>query len=301
MQTLFITGATGYIGGSVAVRLVAEGYGVRGLVRAERQAEELARLGITPVLGSLENAGLLQQEARLADGVINAASSDNLGAVTALIEALAGSGKLLIHTSGTSVVADDACGARAAPDTITEEMPVEPQPAKAARAAIDKLVVDAAKRGMRSVVLCNSMIYGRGRGLQPHSVQIPRLVEQARRNGVSRHIGAGLNIWSNVHIDDVVELYLLALKKARPGSFYYVASGEASLRDIAQAIADRLGLGPAQAWPVEDAIHAWGMRHALYSFASNSRVSGARAQAELGWSPRHRSLLDWIAHDSEAA
>ena len=39
-----------------------------------------------------------------------------------------------------------------------EGRPIEPEPAKAARVAIDRLVLNAP--GIRSVVLCNTMIYG---------------------------------------------------------------------------------------------------------------------------------------------
>jgi len=46
------------------------------------------------------------------------------------------------------------------------------------------------------------------------SVQLPRLVRQALKSGVVRHVGSGGNIWSNVHIDDVAELYRLALEAA---------------------------------------------------------------------------------------
>ena len=53
---------------------------------------------------------LLQAEAQAADAVVNAASSDHRGAVEALIAALSGSGKVLIHSSGISIVADLAMG-----------------------------------------------------------------------------------------------------------------------------------------------------------------------------------------------
>ncbi len=54
-----------------------------------------------------------------------------------------------------------------------EDTLIEPVPGKAARVAIDRLIIDAAAGGLRSVVLCNSLIYGTGRGLHPDSVQIP--------------------------------------------------------------------------------------------------------------------------------
>lgn len=296
-MNVFITGASGYIGGSVAVRLIAEGYQVRGLVRTQEQAERVATLGITPVLGTLADADILTREAKLADAVINAASSDHLFAVQTLLDALAGSGKAFIHTSGSSVIGDDARGEWASEQIFDESTPYTPAPEKAPRAALDKLILDAAGRGVRSIILCNSMIYGNGLGVSAHSVQIPPLVAQARRSGVVRFVGKGVNIWSNVHIEDVTELYLLALLHGAAGSMYFVENGEASYAQIGAAIARRLGLGEAQSWPVQDAIDEWGYGHAVYSFGSNSRVSAARARRELHWQPRHVSVLDWIEND----
>ncbi|MDB5769076.1 MAG: dependent epimerase/dehydratase family protein, partial [Collimonas fungivorans] len=294
---VFITGAGGFIGGSVAARLMQDGMDVRGLVRTQEQAERLAARGIVPVLGTLDDGETLRREAGLADAVINAASSDHLFAVQTLLDALAGSGKAFIHTSGSSVIGDDARGEWASQQVFSEDTPYTPAPEKAARAALDRLIRAAAQRDVRSVILCNSMIYGTGSGLHADSVQIPPLVAQARRSGIARYVGKGLNIWSNVHIDDVAQLYLLALRDAAAGSLYFVENGQASYAEIVTAIAERLGLGPAQPWPVQDAIDEWGFGHAVYSFGSNSRVSSARARKELGWQPQHRSVLDWIRNE----
>ncbi|HEX2603540.1 MAG TPA: NAD-dependent epimerase/dehydratase family protein [Oxalicibacterium sp.] len=293
---VFITGAAGYIGGSVAVRFLREGYQVRGLVRTPQQAERVKALGIEPVLGTLDDRDILIREAQQADAVVNAASSDHRPAVEALLEGLQGSNKAFIHTSGSSVVGDDARGEWKSDKIYSEDTPVRVVPEKAARAALDKLILDAAQRGVRSVILCNTMIYGTGLGVSPDSVQIPPLVAQARKSGIARYVGQGLNVWSNVHIEDVVELYLLALKKAPAGSFYFVENGEASYKEIVTAIAKRLQLGQPQAWPVEEAIKEWGFGHAVYSFGSNSRVTADKARRELGWQPKHGSVFDWIAH-----
>ncbi|QRX83722.1 NAD-dependent epimerase/dehydratase family protein [Glaciimonas sp. PAMC28666] len=296
-MNVFITGATGFIGGSVAARFMAEGYQVRGLVRTEAQAERLRSLGVTPVIGTLDDADILTREAQRADAVVNAASSDNLPAVETLLNALAGSGKAFIHTSGSSVVGDDARGEWTSEKIFDEDTVYTPAPEKAERAALDKLIIDAAARGVRSIILCNTMIYGNGLGLNPFSVQIPPLVAQARKSGIPRYVGQGVNIWSNVHIEDVVELYFLALKKAPAGSFFYVENGEASYKEITTAIAQRLQLGAPQPWPVEDAIKEWGFGHAVYSFGSNSRVSAQRARTVLGWIPKHTSVVKWIEDD----
>jgi nucleoside-diphosphate-sugar epimerase len=287
---IFLTGANGYIGGAVAAALIAAGHKVRGLVRDQVKAAAVAAHGVEAVIGSLDDAALLRNEARAADAVVNAASSDHRGAVEALLGGLAGSGKAFIHSSGSSIVADLAMGEPSA-RIFHEGEPITPVADKAARVGIDRLVLAG-----RGIVICNTMIYGHALGPPAQSVQIPALVRQAKSSGVARYIGRGLNRWSNVHIADVAALYVLALEKAPAGTFMYVESGEEGLREIADAIAARLGLGAAQSWPADEAIAAWGRNMAVYSLGSNSRVRG-KAAAALGWTPKHRSVTRWIAED----
>ena len=104
-------------------------------------------------------------------------------------------------------------------------------------------------------------------------------------------------MWSNVHIDDVIDLYLLVLAKAPPGAFYFAENGEASFGDIGAAIARRLGLPGVESLPAEVAAQRWGEAKAYFSLGSNSRVRAKRARRELNWSPRHSSVLDWIANE----
>jgi nucleoside-diphosphate-sugar epimerase len=292
---VFVTGAAGFIGGSIAAGLVKAGHEVVGLVRKPEQLEEVKKIGVTGVLGALTDRDLLIAQAQAADAVINAASSDNRAAVEAFIDALAGSGKVFLHTSGSSIVGD-ASGGEGTDKIYYEDNLPAPTEDKAARVAIDNLVLDAANKGVRSAVLCNTLIYGHG-ALPRDSVQLPRLLKQARKSGVVRHVGPGRNIWSNVHIDDVVDLYLLALEKTEAGAFYFVESGEASFGEMSAAIAKALNLGPAQDWPLELAKEEWGYEMASYGLGSNSRVRGERARKQLGWQPHRPPVLDWIAGD----
>jgi nucleoside-diphosphate-sugar epimerase len=173
----------------------------------------------------------------------------------------------------------------------------EPTVDKAARVAIDNLILAAAKDGVNSAVICNTLIYGHSLGVNRDSVQLPRLLKQARKSGVVRHVGTGQNIWSNVHIEDVVSLYLLALTKNIPGTFYFVESGEASFVDMTTAIAEALNLGKPQDWPLKDAEAEWGYEMANYGLGSNSRVRGKHARALLGWVPKRTSVVEWIRNE----
>ena len=118
---------------------------------------------------------MLQAEAGSSEGVVNAANSGHRGAIEALIAGLIGSGKPLIHTSGSSVVADKAMG-EPSDRIFFEQTPIEPEPERVERVAIDQLVLGAT--GIRSVVLCNTMIYGNALGVPARSGQIPALVDQ---------------------------------------------------------------------------------------------------------------------------
>ncbi|PWE39677.1 NAD-dependent epimerase/dehydratase family protein [Pseudomonas prosekii] len=295
-MNVFVTGAAGFIGGSIATGLVQAGHKVTGLVRSAEQAQELSALGIRPIIGTLDDSALLAEQAHAADAVINAASSDHRAAVEALLQALRGSNKVFLHTSGSSIVGD-ASGGKSSDVIYYEDKLPAPTVDKAARVAIDNLILAAAKDGVNSAVICNTLIYGHSLGVKRDSVQLPRLLKQARNSGIVRHVGTGQNIWSNVHIEDVVALYLLALSKNVPGTFYFVESGESSFIDMTTAMAEALNLGAPQDWPLKDAEAEWGYEMANYGLGSNSRVRGKHAREQMGWAPKRTSVVEWIRNE----
>ncbi len=291
---IFMTGASGYIGGTVAASLMKTGHSIAGLARTEAAAAKLRAHGIEAVRGDLASHGIVRNAARSADAVINCANAEDPFVVAAIIEGLAGSGKAFLHTSGSSVVGDKAAG-KVSPKIHHEDTPLDPLPGKIQRVAVQRAVLAAAGESVRSVVLCPCLIYGRGSGANPDSIQVPSLIRQAVKSGIPRHIGAGENIWSTVHIDDVADAYLLALEGARAGSFFYIENGEASLKSIVEAIARLLGgKQAAQSWDIDAAIAEWGPQAAWFSLGGNSRVNADKARKMLGWKPQGADLVDEI-------
>src|SRR5262245_597197 len=129
---VFCTGASGYIGGSIAVALIEQGHDVSGLVRSAGSAQAGKPFGIEPIPGAREDVEVLADAAARSDIVINAANADHEGAARALLQALEGSGKTFIHTSGSSIVGTPSAGERV--DAIfDEETPFNPSPGRAAR------------------------------------------------------------------------------------------------------------------------------------------------------------------------
>jgi nucleoside-diphosphate-sugar epimerase len=292
---VFLTGASGYIGGSLAAALRGAGHRIVGLYRSLQKAQQAQALGIEAASGTLDDGALLARLARDADAVIHAADADHRAAVESILAALAGSGKPFIHTSGSSIVGDQAWGEPGAM-IYDDETPFTPGPGRAARVAVNQRVLAAARDGVRAAVVSPSLIYGPGRGAHRESIQVPRLVALARKSGVARHVGRGENLWSNVHIDDLVDLYLRVLANAPAGASYYAENGEASMRLLCEAISRALGWdGRTQAMTKDEAIAEFGADPAAYTYGSNSRVRATRARRELGWTPRHDALLETLS------
>ncbi|RKH33750.1 NAD-dependent epimerase/dehydratase family protein [Corallococcus praedator] len=289
---VFVLGATGYIGGSVAVRLMAAGHQVVGTARTQDKARELEARGIQATVASFDDVDVLTRLAKEADAVINAASADDRKTVEVLLAALKGSNKHFIHTSGSSIVATDT-GGTLTTQVHDEDMPIDPVPEKVARIALDTLVLEAKKDGIHTNVICPCLIYGKGLGLNPDSVQLPPLIKYARETGTARYIGKGENVWSNVHIEDLADLYLMVLERAPAGTFYFAENGEANFRDVVTAIGKRYSL-PVGSMTVPEAEKLWGVELGRLALASNSRIHAKRARA-LGWKPHRPSVFDVIA------
>ncbi|MEO9899598.1 NAD-dependent epimerase/dehydratase family protein [Nisaea sp.] len=293
-MNIFLTGASGYIGGSVAVHFLENGFSVRGLVRTEEKASLVRARGVEPVIGSLDDGALLKREAIAADAVVNTASADHRPAVEAFLEALSGSGKTFLHTSGSSIVGQRDQG-RYRDVEFDEDTPFEPSPARMARVALNRDILASTENGICPVIIAPSLIYGAGLGVNPDSMQVPWLIDLARCTGGARHIGPGTNVWSNVHIQDLVGLYFMALNHAPAGAFYYAENGESTMRDVCGAISEMLDFGGETVeMPVSEAAEHWGDGPANDTMGSNSRVRAVRARNELGWAPSAPSLIEEI-------
>src|SRR4051812_6408754 len=189
IMTVLVTGANGYIGQAVCTRFQIAGHRVLGLAHTRATAQGLQARGITPVLGSLDDTRNLTEAAATAEIVIDTASADHADSTRVLLDALAGTGKKYVRTSGTGVYTDLAHGDLNA-QVFTEESEHAPAPVVATRYATDQIVQDAAGRGIHTIVIRPSMIYGDGA-----SEQLPLLIRQAISSGRSLYVGRGENRW----------------------------------------------------------------------------------------------------------
>jgi uncharacterized protein YbjT (DUF2867 family) len=145
-MNIFLTGASGFIGGTIALRLKASGHRIRSLVRSPEKAARLHATGIEPVLGDLSDIALLAQEAKAADAVVNAASSDNRSAVEALLapSPAAASRSCTRAAPAWWRTTPAATGPRTGSMTRTRRLS---RCRARRRVAIDRLIIDAAAHG----------------------------------------------------------------------------------------------------------------------------------------------------------
>ena len=232
---------------------------------------------------------------------INSANADHEPSARALLGAIEGTGKTYIHTCGSSIVGTQSAGERV--DAVfDEDTPFTPSSGRAARVALNEHILSFKAKGVRPIIICPSLIYGISQGPDKHSMQVPLLIALAKKTGVARHYGPGENIWSNVHIDDLVDLYALALTSAPAGEFYFAENGENSMRQVCEAINRKLGVNAGTVpMSLDEASREWGEGTAQNTMGSNSRVRAVRARAELGWRPSRPSLIDEIESGCYAA
>jgi nucleoside-diphosphate-sugar epimerase len=287
---VFLTGATGYIGSAVAERLRASGHEVSALARSDASAAKLAATGIRGVPGDFGDPRSITGAAREADGVISLATTYDPAidgpAIEAILDALFGSNKPFIYTSGIWSHGDT--GGK----VVDESSPPRPATLVQWRQAVEERVLDAAREGIRTVVIRPAIVYGRGGGIPAG------FVDSTRNEGAARFVGTGQNRWPFVHVDDLADLYLLALERAPAGTLLLAVHGRSySVREVAAAASRGAGGGGRTIeWPLEDA------RKTLGAYADalvlDQQASGNRAKELLGWSPSRPDIISDIEHGS---
>lgn len=290
---IFLTGATGYIGGAVAEALQAAGHTVAGLARSVEAEQTLKNRGLTPVRADLKSPQSMADGIGSSDGIIHAGTTNDgradQDAIRAMIEALKGTNKPLVYTSGVWVLGNTG------ETPADESAPVQPVPIVAWRPGVEREVLESHSQGVGGIVIRPVIVYGRGEGLAGMFVQ------SANETGAARYIGDGQNRWSVVHVEDLADLYVRAFEKAKPGSLYHGAGGSAfRTREIAEAAsfgADAGGM--TESWPVEDAREKLGA-YLVDALLLDQVVSGDKARRELGWEPAAISLLEDLRYGSYA-
>lgn len=292
-MNVLIFGASGYLGSHVARRLVDAGMRVTGISRSTAGDAKVVEAGGQPLRGDLADPAPLLDAAAACDAVIYTAQLDlqaEFDFLSVLTARVSGADKALIFTSGTGVLSQRTDG-EWSEDTFAETDHFVPSKYIGFRHVTENLVLAAGWSGaMRAMVVRPSMIWGNG-----GCGHIARFYQDAREYGEVGYLGRGLNLYSNVHVEDLAELYLLALQKGVAGALYHAVAGEVNNRTIAQAVAGDAGV-PVRSLTFAEAVERWGKFETLIGMGVCSRSRAPRSRAELGWHPRNPDLMSDIGH-----
>ena len=284
---VFVTGATGFIGSAVVRELLKAGHQVLGLARSDQGAASLTAAGAEVLRGDLNDLDSLRNGAAASDGVIHTAYNHDFTvsrsdaaladrrAITTMAEALTGSNRPLVITSGTGVRAG---GRIATEDTVPVSDPT-------GRYANEEAAMAFVQRGVRIVVVrFPPSVHGRG----DHGF-VPLLINIARSKGVSAYPGDGSNRWAAVHRLDAAHLFRLALESAPAGARLHGVGDEGvPVREIAEVISRTAELPLTSISPEVAGTH-FGFLGPF--FARDCPASSALTQKLLGWHPLQPGLI----------
>jgi len=283
---VFVTGASGHIASAVIPELLAHGHQVLGLARSDASAEKVAALGAEVRRGDLADLDGLKAAAAETDGVIHLAfdhsllltgqlvqaAERDLEVTKAFAEALVGTGKALITTSGVLMLAMGGISGR--PGTEQDVIPGGP------RVDAENLTISLAEQGVRSsVVRLAPLVHS---DLDQHGFT-SSLIAFARESGAAAYLGTGANRWPAADTRDIGVLYRLALEKAPAGTrLHGVGDTGIPFRTIAETIAGQLGIEARSVTP-EEAPKYLGFLAAFGGL--DAPVSNDATREVLGWEP----------------
>ncbi|KAK7908961.1 hypothetical protein PG985_014839 [Apiospora marii] len=245
---ILLTGATGYVGGTVLHRLLTstapsvQDLKVSVLVRGEERADKLLRTygedRVAPILfRDYDETELIERLASQHDIVINAGSGFHPSSAEAMVQGLSRrtqgttSRPWMLHTSGCSNISDRPLTGEAFPDrephdadgtTVYDfekaENAREWYPQRAAELAVlghPAVVTDtsSANEGVGALSIQAPCIFGEGEGLfQRAGLMVPIMMRYVVEKGYGFQLGDGTGVIDYVHVADLADLYVRCVR-----------------------------------------------------------------------------------------
>ncbi|PBK84773.1 NAD(P)-binding protein [Armillaria gallica] len=329
--SIFFTGATGYIGGTILSRLIehkdSKNFDITILLRPTRSPAGYEALGLKTVSGSDADLSLLRAQAAAADVVFATADCDDLPAAQAILQGAkdryekTGKAPVLIHTSGTGELTDNARGLHST-DVVYSDLDIplfETLPPSQPHRNVDLAVIAADNEGyVKTYIILPPTIYGVPTGiLHKHGLQrslvsqVRVLVEVSIARKQGGVVGEGKNHWPNVDVNEMVDLYLIIFDlslspSSAPAEFqhgrsgiYFTVNDEHQLYDVSKAVAvglARRSIGSPEPTPFSKTE----AEPLLYALGTNSRVDFEKSRGKaLGWNPTKgtKDLLAFVEYE----
>lgn len=321
----FLTGATGFVGGAIAKRLLDEGIEVHALVLPGSTRRQAAHSRIIWHAGDITDpatltglfegvqwvihaAGMLGR-AGVEEATYQAINAEGTRHVLAAVAAARAAGETspdlrVLHISSAGVLGplhSDDLGAN-----VDETAPLAPSnPYERSKALAETYTHQFIDDGLPVIIARPEFIYG------PGDVHVLGLFRAIQR-GIYFYVGDGQNTCHPTYIGDIVDGVLLSLREGQPGQTYHITGPRPlTFEELATTIAAELGVAPPRirvpvplAYLGAAALEAVGSltgmnvplsRTGVAFFSENRRSTYEKAHQEMGYTPQV-DLEEGIGH-----
>ena len=327
---IFLTGATGFVGGHVARAYARAGARQRLLVRSSSRTESLGDMqDVELIKGDLKQVGQLRSAIAGCDAVVHVAAdyrlwvrdpdvmyASNAGATRELLRLGAELGiRQFVYTSSVATMGFKSDGT-----IVDEETPVSLDDMighyKRSKYLAEQEAIGAARAGQRVLILNPTTPIGSGDVKPTPTGQI--VVDFLHRR-FPAYVETGLNL---VDVEEVARMHVVGLERGRSGERYILGGENLSLKQILDRMSAITGL-PS---PTLKVPHAAAMVFAFWEEWFTGRLRGkepratveavrmgrkmmfansGRAQEELGFRvlPVYgamRAAIDWFVENGYA-
>jgi nucleoside-diphosphate-sugar epimerase len=308
----FVTGGSGFIGGALVRRLVADGWTVRALARSDASADAVRERGAEPVRGELADTASMAAGATGCEVAFHAAAhlgdwgrredferGNVAGTRNALAAARQAGVRRFVHVgTEAALLAGDPLV------EVDERAPLRfdsPALYSSTKARAEEAVIEANRNGLETVVVRPRFVWGRG-----DTTLLPAMAEMVR-TGRFAWVGGGRQLTSTTHVDNAVEGLMLGAQRGAPGGVYFVTDGRPVVfRDFVTRLIETQGVTPTGRSipvPVAKLVAAMGetacrllgrrshpprpplTRLAVWLSALETTIDITRARTELGYAP----------------
>jgi nucleoside-diphosphate-sugar epimerase len=231
LTAAFVTGGSGFIGGALIRRLVADRWDVHALVRSEASAQKVTALGAHAIAGDLADLPSMAVGAQYCEVAFHCAA--HLGDWGTREEFERGN----VQGTRNALAAAHQAGLRRFVHVGTEAVLLAGQPLvevderaplrfdspalySSTKARAEEAVIEANHNGLETVVVRPRFVWGRG-----DTTLLPLLTDSVR-SGRFAWIGGGHHRTSTTHIENTVHGLMLAARRGAPAGVYFVTDGE---------------------------------------------------------------------------
>lgn len=288
MANVFLTDSNDYLSISLLKKLLSNGHHVTVLANTSDAAEEAERRGATVIWGDLKKIDSYAETLRHNDVVIHNSQSLDLqhthtetNVIETIIKTLRGTNKTFIYTSNLWVLGDTRTLA-------DEQSPLVPITLVAPIAHNETLVRESSREGIRSIVLRPGLIYG------SENAFVEELIRRSRKERTLSITGNEKNQLALVHIDDLTDLFLLAINSGKAGAVYHAVDGRpVPTRELLEYIGNLFKIQNREILNSDEAKKKYGALAEAYSL--NQQIDNRLTREELKWQPKNTDVKKYLS------